>query len=262
MKWHSFLFALFALFFLLVEGCSSDKGKNERLRSSVEEAKGVEMDTLDDPKAFLLPTPTQIPTYIYNATTDYHSEILLSPEELSGSPYKKEKATKLGGILVDAAYSGLHDDPARVKEYAKSIRKLSEGLSLSSLIEKERVERLKELSDQKAPLSKELLRFYQDVHKELKKEKDKKIGYYMVRGAFIEGLYLSLSIKKEIPGLSWERIIEQQRLYWENLRKLERVLFNGKRKKDERDPLKGVLGSKDKKVSLEKVQSLREESFY
>ncbi|MFB6257703.1 MAG: hypothetical protein ABEH38_03335 [Flavobacteriales bacterium] len=223
------------------------------------------MDTLDKPKAFLLPTPTQVPSLLHNVSATYRSSMLLPSSSLPTAPGKKKKAVQLGGFLIDAAYSGLNDDAGRVEKYAKRVRELSEELYLGALIEKKRLERLKKFADKKASLNEELLSFYREVQKELRQENKKQLGFYVVKGAFIEGLYLSVMLDREASALNSGRVLEQQKNYFKNLRKLREILF----RQDEGTPpawkeLEACFKKEGDRIKVDrsKVKRLRKNAFF
>ncbi len=268
MKKGSFFRAiLWLLVFPLMLACSGEKeeGRSKRIGADIGK-EHPEMDTLEDPKAFVLPTPTQIPTLLNHTNATYHPQVLLSLDSLGPPGSKKERAERVGGLLIDAAYCGINNDPSRVKQYAKRIRKHGNALYMSSLIENGRIQKLRELADDKKAFSEELLSFYRDIHREFREERKKELGFYMIRGAFIEGLYLSVFVGDRIPKITWKKVIEQQSLYMKNLRELRRILFRGKKTSSEVwDLLQKSLKSKKEggsSVSKPKVMKLRKKVFY
>lgn len=266
---RSILSFLILLALFLFNGCADGTGKGEDDASGIskdlKKSRERELDTLDRPKAFLLPTPTQIPALLHNTTVKYYPSVLLKVDTLPSLPKKKDKALQLGGLMIDAAYSGLNDDPSRVKRYAKKIEKLADDVYLGALLKQERIQRLKELADQKAPLTEELLNFYRDAHEEFKRERKKELGFYMVKGAFLEGLYLSVVISERSGKDPWKQIKGQQADYFQNMQKLRKLLFQEKNGKDpvwkELEVLMGQKG-KEEELLRKRVAKIREKAFF
>ncbi len=95
-----------------------------------------QMDTLEEPKAFVLPTPTQVPVILASVDMGYKPRTLLSTDSLSEPSSKEARAERVGGLLIDAAYSGIHEDPARVKQYADRAREHCNALYMNASIDK------------------------------------------------------------------------------------------------------------------------------
>lgn len=259
----SLLFFLLPAFLL----CCSDpeNGKETPMEEDPGTSEESELDTLEEPKAFVLPTPTQIPTLLEQGAKSYHPELLLNVDSIPTSLKKKEKALRMGALLIDAVYSGLHDDPPRVKRFVRKVRKLGNDLYLSAAFERKRLERLLEVADRKDELADEMLSFYRDAHEKFRKEGKKKLGFHMIQGAFLEGLYLSVHLEEEIPRLSTSRIMEQQRRYLENIGELREILFHGqdgvsRAWKELRDAFQ--KGDEEPTLSREQVKRVRQRILF
>lgn len=247
---------------LLLTSCSgAEEEDDEPMKVDGVQKEEEKLDTLKQPKAFVLPTPTQVPTLLEDDLSNYRPEFLLKVDSLPSSMDRRGKALWMGALLIDATYSGFNDDPARVKKFLHQVRGFAKDLYLGSFIERKKVKKLQDLADRKDKLADELLAFYRDVHRKFREEGKKELGFYMVRGAFLEGLYLSVRFREDLPQLSRSRIMEQQKHYSENLQKLRSILFHGDKDdvSSEWESLHKSLREDPQRISIDRVERIRRE---
>ncbi len=87
----------------------------------------------------------------------------------------------------------------------------------------------------------------------------------MFRGAFVEGLYLSIAFKDRFSPDTWNGIVEQQYDYLENMRKLKKLFFRHRNEISEEWKLLEkcfpAQKGKARKLNEKAVKKLRKKKF-
>lgn len=132
---------LTSVLLLIMTGCvnrekKTDKGfafNQEQVAQDIQNAKSM---------IYLFPSPGDILTRFYDADLEYNGELLHDPNMASGYTSSRDKALNLGVYISDLAYSALFSRNTSATGYMEVVRKLSNGLDISSVAFESLIDRL------------------------------------------------------------------------------------------------------------------------
>lgn len=214
-----FIFFIISLLSTIFIGCN-EKGKMDSGINETSDSMLLHEQIISDSglRIFTLPAPLQMATSFKVLNFEYN-ESLIVPTKKAKSFYSSNylSGLNLGICTIDLAYCTVYENQQRSLEYIKVMQRLMEEMGLSSAIEKNMEERFATNLKNQDSLYHIILDSYEKSHNYFRENKREQIGFFILSGAFIEGLYLTLNQKQPLENIQIKKLIGQQKIFLGNV---------------------------------------------
>lgn len=201
------------LFLLIISAC---KGRQNEIKKSSE----ISYETKSDNNIrkvfeniyYLFPSPSDFLLAIDLESLEYNPELLNSIEKREKYVKPSDQYLNLGVYIADLSYCSLFGRNNDAENYLETIKRMSDDVKLSTEINKDLFEKLKDKVDSGDSLAKIINDFFSKVIYDLEVNNRQYDLTIITTGAYIECLYLSANnvteFKEDNPII--QRIVEQK----------------------------------------------------
>jgi len=212
------IYPIYLIILVCFIACSGDNQKNQESTESLIESSGSLRNQESENQIFTLPAPLQIATVLKTGGFLFRDELLTDPKKVKSvytSAYTK--GLNLGVRIVDLGYATVFQQKQTSLNYLKSVKQLLEELGISGIVQNQLVQKFEANIDKPDSLYKIILKSYSDSHDYLRNNKQEVTGLFILCGAYIEGLHLSLNQKETIDKEVIDDILGQQKVFLKNI---------------------------------------------
>lgn len=215
------LFVLLTLFSYFLTGCTNDKN-SESTTTEISDASNNKQEVTkgEDAKIFILPAPLQIATALKTLNTGYSETLLMPSKKYREYSSNYLRAVNLGIYTIDLGYATVYGQNQTCLNYAKVIQAMTKDLGITSSIHLDMVKRFENNIQNKDSLYQIILESYSEAHNYFQNNQREDVGFFILSGSFIEGLYLSLNNKAVLKNVQLQNLVGQQKLFLENIMEL------------------------------------------
>ncbi len=244
---RAFILLVLVLFF---QGCS-EAGQDQQERDE-KEAAGTdqkqekrERSSPVERKAYPIPTPLQVTSFLKNRGVEYDPSFLLPVREEMPYPTTSQRALVLGATTIDMGFSAVYGDKERARAYLERTRALIERLGVQIKDKAHLIERFRSNIQNPDSLSKIVLKVYRGAFRYLRENDKERVGLLVLTGCYMEGLYLACQFRDSVRDqAAYSNVIGQQKTYLENIRTItDRIVEEGHKK--DRDLYRELEGLSD-----------------
>lgn len=143
-------------------------------------------------KVISIPSPIQTVMLAHELKAAYVPTLALTPDSVARFTDSRKKALALGVYGADLAYITLYQDGQRALKTLKAVESLSNGLNLSSAVDKDLMNRFKANVNNQDSLLRLTGAAFRAVDAYLKNEERNDVSTQVLTGGWVEGLYLTL----------------------------------------------------------------------
>ncbi|MFY0625916.1 MAG: hypothetical protein JXR07_06465 [Reichenbachiella sp.] len=185
-KLFNSLVPVFAIFILI--SCSGNQKSNERVTTANVREK-VE-------KEFKYPIPTsfEITQLLQNAEAAFVLNITNPVANVEKYETQRDKALNLGIYGADLSYASTYNMQEETLNVLNASKTLIDGLEIPGVFNTEMVNRVEQNLDNKDSLILIITESFYTTYDQLNKTGQEKIGYLVVAGSWIEGLYITTQL--------------------------------------------------------------------
>lgn len=187
------------------------------LEALQEEERIVSTKTLKELKnaskvVYTLPPLVEMADILHQTKAVYDVEILNDPNGISNYVTDYKKASNLGVFFADLSFTSMFDYPQDAMKCMGAAQALSEELNIQGVFTDEVIMRLEENMSNKDSLIDIVSSTYMDTELYLQDHERTIIAKAILSGAWIEGLYIAVSLKTDSEQESqiWEKVGEQK----------------------------------------------------
>lgn len=203
--------------------------QGSRKNKTAEDESGIEVikkEVILSPESqdllYRLPTPLEITQIIQETRAPYLFSLTNPPTNVNRYFTQKTKALNLGIYSIDLAYSSIYQRRTETDQFLFCTGKLSEDLGIGSVYDKTLVESVNSHMDSRDSLIALIKTAFGKTSDFLRRNNRNQVVVLVAAGAFVEGLYIAVSLCQLVPDNSRiATIIFRQK---ESLDKLLRIL--------------------------------------
>ena len=140
---------------------------------------------------YALPTPIEMSMLVKNQGIDYQPSMLNDPARASKYLTNRTMALNFGVYVTDLAYAGLFEQAQTVLRYKGAIQQLTEGLGLSSAIDRKTIQMLEENINDKDMVLRLASDIYASCAASLNENDRHFLTLAILIGGWVEGMYIS-----------------------------------------------------------------------
>ena len=140
---------------------------------------------------YALPTPIEMSMLVKNQGIDYQPAMLNDPASASKYLTNRTMALNFGVYVTDLAYAGLFEQAQTVLRYKGAIQQLTEGLGLSSAIDRKTIQMLEENINDKDMVLRLASDIYASCAASLNENDRHFLTLAILIGGWVEGMYIS-----------------------------------------------------------------------
>jgi len=176
---------LLAIFVVLLSSC--DPKDND---------KPTDIDIVDDVDEFVypIPTPFEMTQMLEKSGASFIMDLTNSKENAESYFSEKSKALNLGVYGADLSYTSTYNQTQETRELLNCSKILTDGLEISSMFNKNLVERVEENLENQDSLYKIVSESYYDTFGFLNNNGKGEISVIVLAGGWIEGIYLGTQL--------------------------------------------------------------------
>lgn len=207
----------------ILVSCGSEGGSSDADDSlSVDNDKVQKEKIIKETKKvmFSLPSPIETSMLIKRAGAQYNEELLNPVEHVSKYTTNKNMALAMGVYGADLSYASIFEQTQTVMKYMSTSKKLADGLGLLSTIDNSIVKRLENNVNDRDSIIRIISETFMNSNSSLKEDNRPALASIILAGGWIEGLFLAVSLTKNIKDKELIERIVDQRLSFNDLQKL------------------------------------------
>ena len=207
---------------LILSSCGTDVNDDNLGQSSVDssDVKDSLNAVLDSDsaklRAFVLPTPTQVPTVLRMSEVSFDPSLLDHLSIDQGYAEAEQGARLLGIYLADLGYAALFDEADQSLMVLDKIQALSSELGLANSFDGPMIKRFEANRSNPDSLSYLILEGYEQAHHYFQENDRERLGMLIISGCLVEGLHLACHYRTEPLHPEYYALMTQQKAYLEN----------------------------------------------
>jgi hypothetical protein len=187
------------LFLLLLSNCNGGVTENKQtVAQSVDSASGVK-DVKDVLKNtyYLFPSPVEVMVAINQGGLAFEPKLMNSLEKREKYIKPNDQYLNIGVYLADLSYCAIFGRNSDAENYLETIKRLSDNVSLSSEINNDLIDKVKNNENSVDSLIKITNEFFFKIVNDLEQNNRQNDVAVISTGAYIECLYLSANLVKK-----------------------------------------------------------------
>lgn len=172
-------------------------------------------------KIYTLPAPLQVATALSMYDIKYENSLINDPQQANASfSSNYARALNLGLYTIDLGYATVYEQKQSSLHFMKLMASLMDDLGISSGVKPSMLQRFENNKQDQDSLYKIILENYAYAHDYFQQNGREEVGLFIMTGAFVEGLHLSLNHKGVGSKLPLNNLIAQQKLFLKNITEL------------------------------------------
>jgi hypothetical protein len=213
----------FGLVLLVLFGCDSGKGTNERaLLDSLNAAMAIQEPAISEEVVAdiiqNIPSPLEISVLLKEAGTKYDKSLLNSPDNTHKYNNNFKKALNLGIYGTDLGYTNIFEQNQDALFYLNSIKDLADGLNIGQFFDFGTIKRLATHSRNLDSLLLITTKNFNNINSYLQDQRRANLSILLLSGGWLEALHISCQVYKKNPKSSELRDkIGEQKIILENI---------------------------------------------
>lgn len=154
-----------------------------------------------------IPSPTDLTAGMADAKFKYNKDLLNPSSKSSSYSSNFQKAAAMGVYGADLGYAASYNQSQDVIEYFGAVSKLAKELGLESAFDEELVGQIKENMGKKDTLVGLIDRAFNKAERHMRSNQRVSLAAVMAAGGWVEGIYISSSLIKDMPKDSATAVI-------------------------------------------------------
>jgi hypothetical protein len=202
------LLAIFSLIILIVS-CSGKKNQDDEVsvdRAEIDkDMKVLKSDLQETKKIFYsLPSPLETAMLLKNADAEYDESLLNSIDNASNYTTNKKMALNLGIYTTDLSFASLFDQTQTTIEYMGACKEVADRLGLLEVFGDSTIKRLENNINNRDVIMDVISETLMSSSSYLKENNRAPLASIVLIGGWIEGLYISTQLVKDVSVASFE----------------------------------------------------------
>ena len=194
-------------------GCSGNKQKDDGLIVLSDDSDGP-LELGDDIMGSVIQnisSPVEMANMIKASGVDFSQRILNNPDNVSKYETTFKKALNLGIFSADLGYINIFDKNNIVVSYLMAAKTLADGLRVGQFFDYEALRKAATNSGNLDTLMEMSISSFNKIDSYLRDQRRGDVSTLIITGAWVEGMYLSVMVQKEVNQKKMaDRIAEQK----------------------------------------------------
>jgi hypothetical protein len=186
------------LCFLLLPGCKSGGGKEQKSETEVGPPKDIKRVTQDIKQANkifeALPSPLESAMLIKSAGAPFDKKFLNPVENAKLYSTTRNQALNLGIYTCDLSFASLYDQTQLIIDYMNAAKKMADGLGILDAIDQKTIENLEENINNKEAIMDIISETFLNSNSYLADNDQSAVAAIVLVGGWLEGLYISTQL--------------------------------------------------------------------